>query len=263
MNYSDKEFLAIGKAIFYQLFSRKMPYVVIQHDSVYNDTFMFSNVDNETMLIYDENPKYCFHKVVVHDKKFLEDFYERFSILSTYTCYIRVVDFFATLAKNKDLNDAKLEVENEIIYMTHVETSKFSDAKETFKSPVGILLSEIEADMYFHIWQSGIVKSDDPYMFMLDKDEYTDDESKYIVLQDIAHPTEKIPAQHAVVILNPGFNIPTVHSFIKSMKNQNPYVRLVCGYDVNCIVQNYEYETPLLTSYGTHPAQRWFARDRR
>ena len=263
MNYTDKEFLTIGKAIFYQLFSRKMPYVIIRHDSVYNDTFIFSNVDDKTMLLYDENPEYCFHKVVVHDKKFLEDFYARFPDLAVKTCYIRVVDFFATLSKSKDLNDAKLELDNETILMTYAETSKLTDAKEIFKAPVGILLSELEADMYYQIWQSGIIRSDDPYIYSLDKDDFTDEESKYLLLQDIGHPTEQMKAQHAMVILNPGLNIPTLHSFMKAMKNQCPYVRILTGYDVNCLVQNYEYETPLLTSYGTHPAQRWFARDRR
>ena len=262
MNYDNKKFVTLLKAIFYQLFSRKMQFVVFNGDPSKSQTLMFSNVPLETMLVYDDSPEYCFHEVMIRDLDFVADFYKRFPILKNHPCFIRVVDFLSTFTKNKDIDKSVMAIDDEDITLSYDTVDSTTKEETTTVNSIGSIITPVEADMYTNVYRSGKIVSDDPYSIKINKSEVGDDESKVMLVNDIAHPTDKFPSQCALVILQPGFNVPTLNSFCKAVKESEEF-ELLAGYDKNCIILNCVYDTTLLKSYGTHPAQRWFVKNKR
>ena len=257
MFYNDKDFVNILKAVWYNLFSRKLPFITMLGDPNLSDVFMFSNVDVDTMLIYDDSAKYGFARVVMKNKKFLEDFYTRFGVIKTIPCVINVVDFIATLTKNKDINEVGIKMEDSYIYMS------YTDNNITIWKKVADIVPRIVADMYFTIWKSGLVTSEDPYITVFTDKDFDDKDYKVITVRDINQEKPNLKSQNALAILQPGLNIITLNSYLKAIKGEVKEVTLICGYDKNSIVMNYKYDGNAVYVLGTHPSQRWFVKDKR
>jgi len=265
----DKQFFNTLKAIMYQLYSRKLMFIVFTGDPNKRADWLFSNVDRDTMLVYDESSEYHFSKVTIKDNDFLDMFYKKFPILLNNPAIIRVVDFCSPLSKAEALSDCELSNSADSLAMTFSMKNKTNPElvlKDT--KDCGFILQDIEVDMYYTVWKSGLVKSENPFHLPLSVTDITDDkgallENRVIVVQDIANPTDNFKAQHAMVIMQPGYTVPTLPAFVKSVKNQSSEFELIAGYDTNSVIVNCSYDTTLLSCIGTHPAQRWFVKDRR
>ena len=250
MNYTQKEFLNIRKGIWYNLFSRKLSFITLKGDKEQRNVFLFSNVDPEDMRIYDDSSKYGFAKVTIKDEKFIEDFYSRFPIIESLPCVINVVDFIATLTKNKDIDGIELTTDGSYLFFpAPIEGN--SEIK-----PAGEIVSKVETSMYFNIWKSGLIDKEISYTLKVDKDDLLDRDYKVFEVRDT--PEMEMSTQKALAIIQPGINFVTLNSYCKNMKSEPTFGFLICGSDKNSIILNYKYSSDIIDVVGTHPAQHWF-----
>jgi len=257
MNYDNKEFLTLLKGVLYQLFNRKLMFALFYGDTYDRKNILFSNISRDNMQIYDDSSNYAFANVELKDVKFREDLYERFPVLQKENCLIQVVDFLSAVTKAKDIANVEVTHDDESLYVINKEEEPQAPKE------MGFVVQNLVADMYVNVWKTGLVQSPDPFIHVYTQEEITA-EKKVIIVQDVSGTDPKIIPQHALVILEAGFNIPTLDVFRKEkkLKDQSDKIELIAGYDRNCIIVNYRYDTDLLTAYGTHPNQRWFVQDK-
>ena len=258
----DKEFFNTLKAIFYQLFSRKLMFVVFTGDPNKEDQWLLTNVDIETMRVYDESPAYHFAVLNIKDKDFLHEFFKRFPVFKTISCIVRVVDFCASLAKADVLSDCTVDGNYDILTVTYPEKNKLcEELVEKQTKEIGYVIPDIEVEMYYNTWKSGLVTSEDPYSKVLDEEQIFQDDKTIMLVQNKKVGDEKSPIKYALVILQTGFLVPTLIPFCKAIKGQTKSITLQVGYDLNTVMLTTIYDTPLLKAVITQPSQRWFVKE--
>jgi len=239
-------------------------YVVFTGDPNKDNQWLFTNVDIETMRVYNDSPSYHFAVVTIKNRDFVNEFFKRFPLFKTTGSIVRVVDFLSSLAKaTSDLKACEVTGAFDLLTVTYPEKNKMcEDLVEKQSKEIGNVIQDIEVEMYYTVWKSGLVKSENPYTKVLDDPQIFQDEKTLMVVQDRSVGTEKAPIQYALIIVQPGFLIPTVVAFGKAIKNQSKTVTLTAGYDLNTVIVSVTYDTPLLTATITQPSQRWFVKKR-
>lgn len=247
-----KEFMTISKAIFYQLFNRKLSFVVFSGDESKSNEWLFTNVGYETILMYDSNPDYFYSYVVIKNKAYLDKFYEYFPVLKSTACLIRVVDMLSTLSKLDDISKCSVQRRHNEIVMV------YTDNDEEVIKPIGVHLMDIDVDMYQTLWRSGLITSEHSYSKEYTYMEITEVDGRTILhVSDSDGSDEHLP-RRATVVVQYGFMLPSLSMFLKNMSDQNQSFTVCAGYDKDSVIVNARYDTDLLSCITTQPAQRWF-----
>lgn len=250
---SDKEFNADSKAVFYQLFNRKLSFVVFTGDESKSNQWLFTNVDYETILAYDSNPDYFYSLVEIKDKNYLDKFYTLFPILKSTACLIHVVDFLSSLSKSTGSEPCRMtRRRNEIIL-------SYSDKDNNIiEKVIGTCLLDIDVDMYYTLWKSGLIQSDHPYTRLYTYTEITEIDGRAILkVKDSDGQDNHVPREVPIVVQF-GQMIPHLSMFLKNMAKANQTFTIYAGYDKDSVIVNAYYNTDFLTCVTTQPAQRWF-----
>lgn len=262
--FDQKIFIKKLKAIFYQLFNRKLPFVVFEKDDELEITdplflpeWIFTNVDYETMLAYDSKPDYFYSKVVLLNKEFINEFYQLFPLFKTTSCIVRVVDFLSSLSKADDITQCSLNNVMDDIVLSYPEKGI------TVDKVIGTHILDIDVEMYYHIWQSGLITSEWADRKFLTKDDMSNE--KFIIEVNDSEPGVgfRTPRQ-AKVLVQVGLTVPSLPVLLKNTKVDDPSSQqcvLESGYDGDSVLINAKYSFDnLLSCISTQPAQRWFVR---
>lgn len=250
---SDKEFNTISKSIFYQLFNRKLSFVVFTGNKSLYNKWMFTNVDYETILVYDSNPDYFYSLVTLKNEKYLDKFYTLFPILKTTPCLIRVVDFLSTLSKAKSLNDCIIRKDRNNIVLSYTDKDNI-----VIEKIIGCCLLDIDVDMYYTLWKSGLITSEHPYLKSYLFTELQEIGGRSIVQVFDSNGEDNHNPRKVSAVVQLGYMVPNISMFLKNMSEQNQSFTISAGYDKDSIIVNGIYDTDLLSCITTQPAQRWF-----
>ena len=250
---SDKEFNTTSKAIFYQLFNRKLSFVVFTGDEKKYHKWLFTNVDYKTMLVYDAKPDYFYSRVKIKDKKYLDKFYTMFPILKTTPCLIQVVDFLSALSKVKDMSTCEIKRKRNDIVLLYL------DNENMVEKIIGCVLQDIDVDMYYTLWDSGLIKSNHPYSKMYTYSEINEVDGRAILMvNDSDGFAEDHDPRTAPIVAQFGNMIPHLAMFLKNMSKESQSFTICAGYDKDSVLVNAHYDTDFLSCVTTQPAQRWF-----
>lgn len=251
---SEKEFNTISKAVFYQLFNRKLSFVVFTGDEKKYHQWLFTNVDYKTMLVYDAKPDYFYSLVTIRDKKYLDKFYTLFPILKTTPCLIQVVDFLSSLSKIEDMSTCQMKrVRSDIIL-------SYSDKNNNVvEKPIGTVLEDIDVDMYYTLWETGLIKSNHPYSKIYTYSEINEIDGRAILMVNDSDGCDKDHDPRSTpVVAQFGNMIPHLAMFLKNMSKESQSFTICAGYDKDSVLVNAHYDTDFLSCITTQPAQRWF-----
>lgn len=257
----QKEFLKMMKAIFYQLFNRKLPFVVFERsyptDLSFVPKWLFTNVDYDTILMYDSKPDYFYQEMTLLDDDFQNKFYTLFPLLKSVSCLIRVVDFVSSLSKATDITQCSLNLISNDIVMSYPEKDRIVD------KVIGVHLLDIDVEMYRTIYASGLIQSSFAARKFLTADDLSRD--KFIMEVDDGESVLEHPhPRQARIIVQTGLTVPSLPTFLKNIKLEGPLAQLSqqcvleSGYDGDSVLVNSKYSNNYFACIGTQPAQRWF-----
>lgn len=256
--FDQKEYLKKMKLIFYQLFNRKLPFVVFDRFIPEEDPFpawLFTNISYESILMYDAKPDYFCANVLMNDKEFYTTFYQLFPLLQNTPCVIRIVDFLSALSKADDITRCSINRIMDEVVLTYMEKD------QTVDKTIGTCLLEIDVEMYKKIYTSGIIPSVLPARREFRAEDLKED--KFIIEMDDGDETPEHIPRKARIIIQVGLTIPSIPMFVKNYKENDPdanVCELVTGYDGDSVLANARYHNNLLSCTITQPAQRWFVR---
>lgn len=250
---TDKEFNTDSKAVFYQLFNRKLSFVIFSGEEEKQDKWLFTNVDYETMLVYDSKPDYFYSLVTIKDKNYLDKFYKMFPILKTTASLIYVVDFLSTLSKIQDMSTCSVSRRRNDIVLSYADKDN-----AVIEKVIGIALLDIDVDMYYTLWETGLIKSDHPYSKLYTFSEIQEVEGRTILSVFDSDGTDGRVPRKAPMVAQFGYMIPHLSMFLKNMSKQNKSFTICAGYDKDSVIVNAHYDTDFLSCITTQPAQRWF-----
>lgn len=251
---TDKEFNTDSKAVFYQLFNRKLSFVVFTGNVSNYNNWLFTNVDYETILTYDSNPDYFYSLVIIKNEKYLEKFFSLFPILKTTPCLIRVVDFLSGLSKAPELSVCEIKRKMHDIILSYKDKDD-----NVIEKTIGCILLDIDVDMYYTLWKSGLITSDHPYSKLYAYSEINEVDNRMILkVMDSDGEDSSHSARSVITVVQQGFMIPYISMFLKSMPKQNQSFTILAGYDKDSVILNASYDTEFLSCITTQPAQRWF-----
>ena len=250
---TDKKFNACSKAVFYQLFNRKLSFIVFTGNEESYNKWLFTNVAYETILMYDSKPDYVYSLVTIKDEDYLERFYTVFPLLKTTACLIYVVDFLSTLSKVPDTSKCTLKQNREDIIL------EYTSNDEVVEKIVGRSLLDIDVDMYYTVWKSGLITSNHPYSRLYEFSEIKEVDSRTILrVMDSDGSDQFHPPRNASTVVQFGYMIPYLSMFIKSIPKQSQEFTILAGYDKDSVILNAHYDTDFLSCITTQPAQKWF-----
>ena len=258
----QKEFLKKMKLIFYQLFNRKLPFVIFEKmDPSIDESFIipewyFTNVDYETILMYDAKPDYFYGKVQIFDTEFANTFYTLFPLLKNESCFIRVVDFVSALSKDEDITQCTLTSSMSNIVLT------YHDKGNLVSKYVGVKLLDVDVEMYKKVWWSGVIRSDFPYRKFMGVEDLKED--KFILPIEDGEKTPKHIPRQTKMIVQVGLTVPSLPIFLKNTKltdDISQHCVIEAGYDGDSVITETKYVADrLLACIITQPSQRWFVR---
>ena len=257
----QKEFLKVMKAIFYQLFNRKLPFVVFERsyptDLNFVPKWLFTNVDYDTILMYDSKPDYFYQEMTLLDDDFQDKFYTLFPLFKSVSCLIRVVDFISSLTKATDLTQCSLNLISHEIVLSYPEKDRIVDKH------IGVHLLDIDVEMYRTIYASGLIRSSFAARKFLTAEDLAKD--KFIMEVDDGEAVLEHPhPRQARIIVQTGLTVPSLPTFLKNIKlgDTSSQLSQECvlesGYDGDSVLVNSKYSNNYFACIGTQPAQRWF-----
>ena len=248
-----KEFEKLLKAICYQLFNRKLMFLILKGDPLLKHHWLFTNVDYNTMLIYDNKPEYYYQQVEIQHNEFVAEFYRLFPALLNTPCILRVVDFVSTLSKISDLSTCSI-----IAYESQVMLN-YPTPDGSVEKPIGIVMSDLDVETYYRFWSAGICKSDHTAKQTLNYPDLKEDTdgATGVWVADCQDDPNRQPRK-ALAVLHKGLLVPSLDQFTKAIKDAPTTFIVKSGYDGDSILINTEYLCSLLCTYGTQHAQRWF-----
>ena len=252
-----KDFMKKAKLIFYQLFNRKLPFVVFDATSFDRvvPTWLFTNIDYETILMYDSKPDYFCSSVMILDKEFAATFYELFPLLRQVPCIVRVVDFLSALSKATNLTQCSLNLVMNDIVLTYIERD------HTVDKVIGTKLLDIDVEMYKKVYESGIIPHVLPGERVFKAEDLQED--KFITTVDDGAAAEGHVPRQVRVIIQVGLTVPCLPLIVKNDKETDPKDQsctLRTGYDGDSVLSESHYISPLVCCHTTQPAQRWFVK---
>ena len=257
MRETPKIFLNKLRNIFCRFFDRKMTYFVRDSREERN-TFLFTNVPFETILLYDDAPHYSYHKVVVHDEEFLDDFYTIFPLLKDTDCIIDIAEFTVGLTDKMvpDLSNESPDPEKPIMH-PELETAVLSKegesvrlyVGETVSRTIGTLLIAQDVSAYWGYFKLGQLSDPNPFICPTNG---LDMSEKYTIWT--------VPVgenRETKIILYPGYNIPSVAKYQMASKDTGT-ISIRLGREGLSYLVSYDYHGALLDATGTQPGQRWY-----
>ncbi len=256
MRETPKIFLNKLRNIFCRFFDRKMSYFVRDSREDRN-TFLFTNVPFETILLYDDAPHYSYHKVVVHDEEFLDDFYEVFPMLKDTDCIIDIGEFTVGLTDKMVEDPTKQSEDGKPVLHPELETAVLSKEGESIhlyvgenvSRTIGTLLSPQDASAYWGYFKLGLLTDPSPFICPTEGLDMSEKYSIWTVPVGEDRMTK--------IILQPGYNIPSVAKYQKASKDTGT-ITIRLGRDGLSYLVSYDYHGALLDATGTQHDQRWY-----
>lgn len=256
---NPKEFMKKLKLIFYQLFNRKLPFVVFdcfnQEEGDIFPSWLFTNIKYETILAYDAKPDYFCADVMILDKEFTQEFYQLFPILKSTPCLIQAVDFISALSKASDITQCSLNLIHDEMILSYPDKNQIID------KVIGIRLLDIDVEMYKTVYNSGKYPNVLPYTRIFKSNELQAD--KFITEIYDGWTTEDHVPRKVRIIIQVGLTVPSLPLLLKNYKpidDKESECEIKAGYDGDSVLVNSHYTNSLVCCNITQPAQRWFVR---
>lgn len=236
MNYEPKPFVEMFQNLFCRFFGRKLRYLLLDNRQE-KDIFLMTNVPYETILVYDDSPKYSYHKLIVKDTAFLDDFQDRFPVLFKTLAVVDILKI-ATLLKPETLSQTAFRVRDGIVFMRVLDD----------ETDVGLELIPMDADSYWSYFKAGKLPDGDVWHTTLTASDLSGKE-----LIRTVSPDEK----SMNIILQAGVNIPALNTYAKAAKDKDE-VTLQIGRVDDTYLVSYFYDGNKVSATGTQHGQRWF-----
>ena len=170
-----KYFLEQLKLVFSSLFARQMAYVIFGCPKLKDNELLFSNVDAVAIEIYENDPEFYFHKVTIHDQRFLDLLYQQYPILKSHVICMDAKAFMSAVNKStKSLIESKLSLaEQDLLFEC-----------QDISVPCGQMISEFTANHYYDIFLSGLPDGEDPYTIQLQLDQIDPTKITYLDIEN-------------------------------------------------------------------------------
>ena len=203
-----KYFLEQLKLVFSSLFARQMAYVIFGCPKLKDNELLFSNVDAVAIEIYENDTEFYFHKVTIHDQRFLDLLYQQYPILKSHVICMDAKAFMSAVNKStKSLIESKLSLaEQDLLFEC-----------QDISVPCGQMISEFTANHYYDIFLSGLPDGEDPYTIQLQLDQIDPTKITYL---DIENHGGQIIHEifHSRCMLLQGKNIISTKEYIPKSK---------------------------------------------
>ena len=251
MNPNDiKYFLEQLKLVFSSLFARQMTYVIFGCPKLQDNELLFSNVDTVGIEIYENDPEFYFHKVTIHDQRFLDLLYQQYPILKTHVICLDVKAFMSCANKSiKVITESKLSLsEQELLF----ECQEIS-------TTCGRMISEFTANHYYDIFLSGLPDGEDPYTIQLQLDQIDPTKITYL---DIENHGGQIIHEifHSRCMLLQGKNIISTKEYIPKSKISEYTLQLTAGGTKQALKVSVMFCNKLLSVVSSQPGIRYYVR---
>lgn len=250
MTYDTKEFLNKIKLLFSTLFNRTMPYVVIGNPDK-EDHFLFTSVDPDEIEILNPNPDVVIHDVIINDKNFQNDLYEKFPVLKNYILILFVRDFLSFINKNKNL-DIEMFVHEGHVYIRKNEKTEEENIQ------CGIVVSEYITDRYVDLIKAIKDKSDkpvEPYEYNLSVNLFNGKRTTVKTYTDINQ------TYAGKCFLSPGFNTIALDKYLGAYKQHPEYSYKLISWSSNKDIRCETLFTDNFVSVvSVQPFSRWYAK---
>ena len=245
-----KYFLEQLKLVFSSLFARQMAYVIFGCPKLNDNELLFSNVDAVAIEIYENDPEFYFHKVTIHDQRFLDLLYQQYPILKSHVICMDAKAFMSAVNKStKSLIESKLSLSEQDLLFECQEISV----------PCGQMISEFTANHYYDIFLSGLPDGEDPYTIQLQLDQIDPTKITYL---DIENHGGQIIHEifHSRCMLLQGKNIISTKEYIPKSKISEYTLQLTAGGTKQALKVSVMFCNKLLSVVSSQPGIRYYVR---
>ncbi len=245
-----KYFLEQLKLVFSSLFARQMAYVIFGCPKLNDNELLFSNVDAVAIEIYENDPEFYFHKVTIHDQRFLDLLYQQYQILKSHVICMDAKAFMSAVNKStKSLIESKLSLSEQDLLFECQEISV----------PCGQMISEFTANHYYDIFLSGLPDGEDPYTIQLQLDQIDPTKITYL---DIENHGGQIIHEifHSRCMLLQGKNIISTKEYIPKSKISEYTLQLTAGGTKQALKVSVMFCNKLLSVVSSQPGIRYYVR---
>lgn len=245
-----KYFLEQLKLVFSSLFARQMAYVIFGCPKLKDNELLFSNVDAVAIEIYENDPEFYFHKVTIHDQRFLDLLYQQYPILKSHVICMDAKAFMSAVNKStKSLIESKLSLDEQDLLFECQDISV----------PCGQMISEFTANHYYDIFLSGLPDGEDPYTIQLQLDQIDPTKITYL---DIENHGGQIIHEifHSRCMLLQGKNIISTKEYIPKSKISEYTLQLTAGGTKQALKVSVMFCNKLLSVVSSQPGIRYYVR---
>lgn len=245
-----KYFLEQLKLVFSSLFARQMTYVIFGCPKLQDNELLFSNVDSVAIEVYENDPEFYFHKVTIHDQRFLDLLYQQYPILKSHVICMDAKAFMSAVNKStKSLIESKLSLAEQDLLFECQEISV----------PCGQMISEFTANHYYDIFLSGLPDGEDPYVIQLQLDQIDPSKITYLDIND--HGGQMIrEIFHSRCMLLQGKNIISTKEYIQKSKISEYTLQLTAGGTKQALKVSMYFHNELLSVVSSQPGIRYYVR---
>nr|DAG42854.1 MAG TPA: hypothetical protein [Bacteriophage sp.] len=245
-----KYFLEQLKLVFSSLFARQMAYVIFGCPKLKDNELLFSNVDAVAIEIYENDPEFYFHKVTIHDQRFLDLLYQQYPILKSHVICMDAKAFMSAVNKStKSLIESKLSLAEQDLLFECQEISV----------PCGQMISEFTANHYYDIFLSGLPDGEDPYTIQLQLDQIDPTKITYLDIEN--HGGQIIhEILHSRCMLLQGKNIISTKEYIPKSKISEYTLQLTAGGTKQALKVSVMFCNKLLSVVSSQPGIRYYVR---
>ena len=245
-----KYFLEQLKLVFSSLFARQMSYVIFGCPKLQDNEFIFSNVDSVAIEIYENDPEFYFHKVTIHDSRFLDLLYQQYPVLKSHVICVDIKAFMSAVNKStKSLTESKLCLDEQELLFKCQELSV----------TCGQMISEFTANHYYDIFLSGLPEGEDPYEIRLELEQIDPNEITFL---DIDNHSGRgiLEVLHSRCMLIQGKNIISTKEYIPKSKISTYTLKLTAGGTKQALKLSASFQNEKLTVVSSQPGIRYYVR---
>ena len=245
-----KYFLEQLKLVFSSLFARQMTYVIFGCPKLQDNEWIFSNVDSTAIEIYENDPEFYFHKVTIHDQRFLDLLYQQYPILKSHVLCMNIKTFMSAVNKSvKSFTESKMSLAGQELLFECQEISV----------PCGQMISEFTANHYYDVFLSGLPDGEDPYVVQLQLDQI--DPSRITYLDINNHSGDVIQeVLHSRCMLLQGKNIISTKEYIPKSKITTYTLQLTAGGTKQALKVSMYFHNERLSVVSSQPRIRYYVR---
>lgn len=245
-----KYFLDQMKLILSSLFARQMSYAIFGCPKLQDNELLFSNVEPDMIEIYESDPEFYFHKVTIHDGKFLELLYQQYPLLRSHVICLKVREFMSGVNKSsKTLTDSKLSLSGQ----------ELSFDCGPISIPCGQVISEFTANHYYDIFTAGLPDGENPYEMNMEVSEMDPTQITYMNIQNHDNGSCQSIFRSKCMLLQ-GKNIISTKEYLQKSKVKEFTLKLIAGGTKQALKVSIHFDCALLSVVSSQPGIRYYAR---